>query len=62
LLTVVHVECDDDDDEYAACAEFETKDIPAITPYVDNAIAVVKQRTVVGFILLQKYSNYHMHI
>jgi len=60
LLTVVHVECDDD--EYAACAEFETKDIPAIMPYVDNAIAVIKQRIVVGFILLQKYSNNHMHI
>jgi hypothetical protein len=60
LAVVVHVECDDD--EYTACAEFETKDIPTIMPYADNAIAVIKERIVVGFILLQRYSNYHMHI
>jgi hypothetical protein len=51
LLTVAHVEYDD---EFAAYAEFETKDIPAIMPYVDNAIAAIKQRTVARFILLQK--------
>jgi hypothetical protein len=47
--------------EYA-CARLETKNIPTIMTSVDMAIAVIKARVAVGLIVLQKYSNYHMHI